>query len=266
MTDNSHSEVNYEYYSQEQRQFKNKVRYNWKCNNGACEECPVRHPEHSPDHSAFSTDSDLMIVAEAPGVSRGGTRAMEDQSYQQEAWNNVSPNAEMEEYDRDIVEKWSVPGKNQTTKYIEELVRKNRVPLDVTEIFYTNTIKCGKEDDWETDSKARDNCLSYLQEEITDLVEPKLIVPMGDHAIQAVNDVVNFSQHTSTQKMKTLHNEVGSKNTFPVLKTSFDSIRVIPAHHWSKLRFYVAQHVDWADNNTEYWNKLADQINESLGL
>jgi uracil-DNA glycosylase len=266
MTDGNHTEVDYGYYSQQQRQFKNKVRSNWQCNDGACKGCPVRHAEHSPDHSAFSTNSDLMIVAEAPGVSRGGARAIEDRTYQPEAWNDVSPNAELEEYDRNIVEDWSVPGKTQTIDYIEELVRKNRVPLDVTEIFYTNAIKCGKIDDWETDSDARNHCLSYLEEEITDLVEPKLIIPMGDHAIRAVDDVVNFSQHTNTRKMKTLHNEFGPENTFPVLKTKIDSVRVIPAKHWSYLGSYISQHVGWADDNTEYWNKLADQINKSLGL
>lgn len=270
MVDNpEQQEIDVSYYSEEQRDLKQRVWDNWRYGNGRCSDCPMRTPQLRPEHAAFSTDAEVMAVAEAPGEGRGGNREVKENQLQFEPgeWESIRSQPRFTEYDRDLAEKWSVPGgEAYSWPYVHELLRKERLPLGPTDVFFTNAIKCGKTDFNQLDSKARSHCASYLEYEISELVQPRVVVAFGDHAIKAVEEVLDL-EIVSGSISHTL-NAAQSEDTFPVFG---DDPIVIPSYHWSRLGSNVSQHLEWIDTNgvdrgyeSSYWDKLAERIRSVL--
>jgi len=267
MTENdSDVTYNYSYYSIEQSAFKQRVWDYWRHGCEECNGCPLRSPKLHPQHSAFDPTAEVMAIAEAPGEGRGGSREVESEKleYDESEWDSTDIHPRFKAYDKDAAERWSIP-RGDSWPYIHELLRKDRLQLGVTDVFFTNAIKCGKTNNDSDDKKARENCQTYLGYEIDELVQPSLVIAFGKHAIKAVENTLDIEIYSDNLK-NTLNS--GPSDTFPIFGRD---IKIIPSYHWARLGPNIKQYLDWPDfeeiddgYEKLYWDKLAEVIQVNL--
>ncbi len=111
------------------------------------------------------------------------------------------------------------PGKNEDLEgrpfvgragdFLEELL--DHIDLSRDDVFITNIVKCRPPDNRDPRKDEIDSCNHFLEEQI-DLIDPEIIVSLGNHATETL---------TGKKGMKSLHGE----------KLEYDGRTLVPMYH-----------------------------------
>ena len=261
------------YYTDKQRNFKRQVSKKATEGTDTCRGCILRDSDqvYAPQFGAFDTEADLMVIAETPGTNVDDTGDRGRLRVQGGDRKKDTNGLRFEDYDRKIIEEWSV-GNDSSYEYINKLLRTQRVPRTPEDVYYTNAMKCPKYSDeitWDISNapdclnqQGRNRCRSYLEYEIDELVDPEVIVAFGNHAKSAAISAVGGAD--CAEESKKLKNLLNQQATFPTLSWGTQRT-VIPSYHWSKLHLQL-QWINWLSggNTGDYWDELGKVITTAL--
>ena len=128
-----------------------------------CERCPALvDARECISWGNGPADAEVMVVGEAPGAGDPEARR----------WKGGN---------------WT--GMAYTSRHSGRRVRELMAAVGHPDAYYTNAVKCfppdGEGSNREPTAEERSNCRPYLREEV-EAVDPRVVVPTGKHATQAV--------------------------------------------------------------------------------
>lgn len=220
---------------------------NWQFDSGPCKGCPNRdkNGHHKPYYGDGSFDAEVAFVAETPGNSRDSQHS-----------NEINWRLE-----RDFIDSrtsggdpsWIKGGNHLPESFFETIESEFVRATEGRTIYFTNTKKCPsiepKTENWK-DQKAKSHCKEYLGPEM-EAVDPTVIVSFGRSATEVLYDIQGIDRSVGSLKHEVLN-----------VKEEGDRLQ-IPSYHWSNLGRNHSN-VDGVSSSTEYWDRLAEEINSAL--
>lgn len=209
---------------------------NWLRQEGPCDGCPnyYRRKRCHPRDGMGNADADLMFVGRVPGSPTdiekpNSNRKADREKIRQQPDFQGLPLAALYNRKIEIMNDWNGISTLRKQLFDDD----SGVQYGLEDIYFTNVKKC-HDVVGDSNSTARDRCVSYLAKEIR-LVDPEVIVTWGPDAAKGTSDVLQYDRdRLPSEVMKLPPGDSRPTSDFIGYRMSKPYLITMP--HWSGIR------------------------------